>query len=162
MTATPVTGAPAAHVALHGVVKRFPATAGGQAVHALGPIDLGIQKGEFFAVVGPSGCGKSTLLEIIAGFVPATRGPGRVRRSAVAADVPDGVGVVFQEDACFPWLSVRDNVAFGLRKAGLDEEEKDARVIDAIAMMGLASSPGPIRRSSPVACASASASPARW
>ncbi len=137
VTAAPVTGTPAAHVALHGIVKRFPASAGGQAVHALGPIDLGIRKGEFFAVVGPSGCGKSTLLEIIAGLVPATEGRVEFEEQPVEADVPEGIGVVFQEDACFPWLSVRDNVAFGLRKAPLDEAEKNRRVVDAIAMMGL-------------------------
>ena len=137
MTATPVTGTPAVHVALHGVAKRFPASPGGQAVHALGPIDLAIRQGEFFAVVGPSGCGKSTLLEIIAGLVPATEGGVEFEGRRVEGDVPDGIGVVFQEDACFPWLSVRDNVAFGLRKAALDEEEKKRRVSEAIAMMGL-------------------------
>ena len=56
-----------AHVALKSVTKHFPASAGGRAVHALGPVDLFIREGEFFAVVGPSGCGKSTLLELIAG-----------------------------------------------------------------------------------------------
>jgi len=137
VTGSPATGMPAVHVALHGVVKRFPASAGGQAVHALGPIDFGIRQGEFFAVVGPSGCGKSTLLEIIAGLVPATEGGVEFEGRPVGTDVPEGVGVVFQEDACFPWLSVRDNVAFGLRKAGLDDGEKNRRVTDAIAMMGL-------------------------
>jgi NitT/TauT family transport system ATP-binding protein len=103
VTVTAASGVPAAHVALHGVGKRFPASAGGQAVHALGPIDLGIRQGEFFAVVGPSGCGKSTLLEIIAGLVPATEGGVEFEGRPVGTDVPEGVGVVFQEDACFPW-----------------------------------------------------------
>jgi NitT/TauT family transport system ATP-binding protein len=127
----------AVHVALRGVTKRFPASAGGQAVHALGPIDLDIRQGEFFAVVGPSGCGKSTLLELIAGLTPATEGRIEFEGRAIGTEIPDGVGVVFQEDACFPWLSVRDNVAFGLRKAALADEEKARRVNDAIAMMGL-------------------------
>jgi NitT/TauT family transport system ATP-binding protein len=56
-----------AQVTLRGVTKIFPAAGDGNPVHALGPIDLEIRKGEFFAVVGPSGCGKSTLLELIAG-----------------------------------------------------------------------------------------------
>ena len=64
----------AAHVTLRGVTRVFPASGGGQAVHALGPIDLDIGKGEFFAVVGPSGCGKSTLLELIAGLTQPTEG----------------------------------------------------------------------------------------
>jgi len=95
-----------AHVALKSVTKRFPPSAGGQAVHALGPIDLAIRQGEFFAVVGPSGCGKSTLLELIAGLTPASEGRIEFEGRAIENEIPDGIGVVFQEDACFPWLSV--------------------------------------------------------
>jgi len=124
-------------VALRGVTKRFPASAGGQAVHALGPIDLDIRQGEFFAVVGPSGCGKSTLLELIAGLTAASEGRIEFEGRPIGNEIPDGIGVVFQEDACFPWLSVRENVEFGLRKAALEPEEKTRRVNDAIAMMGL-------------------------
>ena len=125
------------HVTLGGVTKRFPARANGHAVHALGPIDLTIRKGEFFAIVGPSGCGKSTLLELIAGLLPASEGRIEFEGRPIAHEIPDGIGVVFQEDACFPWLTVRDNVAFGLRKASLDAVERTKRVGDAIAMMGL-------------------------
>jgi NitT/TauT family transport system ATP-binding protein len=127
----------AVQVALRGVSKRFPASAGGQAVQALAPIDLDIRQGEFFAVVGPSGCGKSTLLELIAGLLPATEGRIEFEGRPVESQVPDGIGVVFQEDACFPWLCVRDNVEFGLRQAELGADEKARRVNDAIAMMGL-------------------------
>ena len=126
-----------AHVALRGVTKTFPAGAGGHAVHAVGPVDFSIRQGEFFAVVGPSGCGKSTLLELIAGLTPATEGQIEFEGRVVENEIPDGIGVVFQEDACFPWLSVRENVEFGLRKATLGPEEKARRVHDAIAMMGL-------------------------
>jgi NitT/TauT family transport system ATP-binding protein len=126
-----------AHVTLGGVTKRFPAGAGGQPVHALGPLDLTIRKGEFFAIVGPSGCGKSTLLELIAGLVPATEGRIEFEGRPIAREIPDGIGVVFQEDACFPWLTVRDNVAFGLRGTVLEPGELSRRVDDAIAMMGL-------------------------
>ena len=131
-------GEPAAHVTLRGIAKRFPATAGGREVHALGPVDLDIRRGEFFAVVGPSGCGKSTLLELIAGLAPATEGRIEFEGRGIAQEVPDGIGVVFQEDACFPWLTVHDNVAFGVRKAAIEAGEKARRVDDAIAMMGLA------------------------
>jgi NitT/TauT family transport system ATP-binding protein len=127
-----------AHVALKGVTKRFPARSGGSAVHALGPLDLAIRKGEFFAVVGPSGCGKSTLLELIAGLSPATEGAMEFEGRAIAQEIPDGVGVVFQEDACFPWLDVGANVAFGLRQTALAPRERETRVAEAIAMMGLA------------------------
>jgi NitT/TauT family transport system ATP-binding protein len=134
---TTESGGSAAHVALRGVVKRFPGGPGGQGVHALGPIDLTIRQGEFCAIVGPSGCGKSTLLELIAGLVPPSEGTIEFEGRAIGDEIPDGVGVVFQEDACFPWLCVRDNVAFGLRKSGLDAGEQARRVIDAIGMMGL-------------------------
>ena len=124
-------------VALAGVSKTFPAGAKGRPVHALGPLDLTIEQGEFFAVVGPSGCGKSTLLEIIAGLTPASEGRVEFEGRAIASDVPDGVGVVFQEDASLPWLTVRANIAFGLRHAALSAQEKAGRVERALAMMGL-------------------------
>jgi NitT/TauT family transport system ATP-binding protein len=127
----------AAQVTLRGVTKVFPASAGGQSVHALGPIDLEIRKGEFFAVVGPSGCGKSTLLELIAGLTGPSEGVIEFEGRPIKNDIPDGVGVVFQEDACFSWLNVRDNVMFGLRNRDLGEEEKARRVASVIAMMGL-------------------------
>jgi NitT/TauT family transport system ATP-binding protein len=128
---------PVPHVTLRGVTKVFPASGGGQDVHALGPIDLAIDKGEFFAIVGPSGCGKSTLLELIAGLAPVTDGHIEFEGRRIGQDIPEGVGVVFQEDACFPWLTVHDNVAFGLRDATFDAGERAQRVDAAIAMMGL-------------------------
>src|SRR5262249_61743946 len=92
-------------------------------VAALGPVSLDLKRGEFFAVIGPSGCGKSTLLEVLAGLQAPTSGSVSFEGSAVAGEVPDGIGVVFQEDASFSWLTVWDNAAFGLRRAGLAEAE---------------------------------------
>jgi NitT/TauT family transport system ATP-binding protein len=126
-----------AQVTLRGVTKVFPGGGGGKPVHALGPIDLTIRKGEFFAVVGPSGCGKSTLLELIAGLTTPSEGTIEFEGAPIGRDIPDGVGVVFQEDASFPWLNVRDNVAFGLRTRDLDAAEKARRVAAAVDMMGL-------------------------
>jgi NitT/TauT family transport system ATP-binding protein len=83
-------------------------------VHALGPLDLSLRTGEFFGVVGPSGCGKSTLLEIMAGLSRPTKGEVRFDGVPVGGEVPEGIGVIFQDDASFPWLTVRDNIAFGL------------------------------------------------
>jgi NitT/TauT family transport system ATP-binding protein len=125
------------HARLAGVTRVYPSAAGHAAVHALGPVDLDLHKGEFFAVVGPSGCGKSTLLEILAGLQPASAGTVRFEEQPVTGAVPDGIGVVFQEDASFPWLTVWDNAAFGLRRAGVAEAEVRRRVDDAIAFMGL-------------------------
>ena len=125
------------HAQLKGVTRVFAGAAGHPSVHALGPVDLDLRKGEFFAVVGPSGCGKSTLLEVLAGLQPTTEGTVTFEGKPVAGEVPDGIGVVFQEDASFPWLTVWDNAAFGLRRAGAAESDVRQRVDDALAFMGL-------------------------
>ncbi|MFZ3224693.1 MAG: ABC transporter ATP-binding protein, partial [Xanthobacteraceae bacterium] len=115
----------------------YPGAGDHMAVHALGPIDLALHKGEFFAVVGPSGCGKSTFLEVLAGLQQPTAGTVTFEGRAVGGEVPDGVGVVFQEDASFPWLTVWDNAAFGLQRRGTAPSEVRRRVDDALAFMGL-------------------------
>ena len=125
------------HAYLSGVTRVYPGAAGHPPVHALGPVDLALNRGEFFAVVGPSGCGKSTLLEVMAGLQQPTAGTVTFEGRAVTGEVPDGVGVVFQEDASFPWLTVWDNTAFGLRRNGAPEAEVRRRVDDALAFMGL-------------------------
>jgi NitT/TauT family transport system ATP-binding protein len=124
------------HVTLTGVTKRF-ATASGGELHALGPIDLALRRGEFFSVVGPSGCGKSTLLELLAGLTPCSEGSIVFEGQPVLGRVPDGIGVVFQEDASFAWLTVRRNIAFGLRHLGVDQQEIAARTRQALAFTGL-------------------------
>jgi len=127
----------AVHVALRGVTRVFPATAAQREVKALGPIDLDLMRGEFFVVVGPSGCGKSTLLEIIAGLNRPTEGTVALEGKPVVGQVPEGIGVVFQEDASFPWLTVTDNIAFGLRQSALAKTEIATRVDHALRLMGL-------------------------
>jgi NitT/TauT family transport system ATP-binding protein len=128
----------AAALSLRGVGKVFGTADAAESVRALEGIDLDIARGEFFAVIGPSGCGKSTLMEIAAGLTEASEGEVAFEGAPVRGTVPDGVGVVFQEDASFPWLSVRDNVAFGLRQGGLPSAEIDRRVAYALDFMGLA------------------------
>src|SRR6201996_7381170 len=127
---------PEAHVELAGVTRYFAKNDSKELFHALGPIDLTLTRGEFFSVVGPSGCGKSTLLEAIAGLSKPSSGTVTFEGQPVK-DVPDGVGVVFQEDASFPWLNLRDNISFGLRMAGVDGAEIKRRVDYAIGFMGL-------------------------
>jgi NitT/TauT family transport system ATP-binding protein len=123
------------HVELNEVVRSYD---GPPVVHALGPIDLVIGRGEFFSVVGPSGCGKSTLLELVSGLARPSSGSVRFEGKQLQAEVPDGVGVVFQEDSSMPWLSVRQNVGFGLRTSALPQKEIAERVDHAISFMGLA------------------------
>jgi NitT/TauT family transport system ATP-binding protein len=125
------------HICLRGVTKVFEGHAGHPAVHALGPVDLEIGRGEFFSVVGPSGCGKSTLLDVLSGLGKATTGTIEIDGKPVSGAVPDGIGAVFQQDASFFWLNVWDNVAFGLRRLGMTAAEVDRRVKNALAFMGL-------------------------
>src|SRR5438105_15899978 len=125
------------HASLSDVTRVYPGVAGTPAVHALGPVDLKLKRGEFFAVVGPSGCGKTTLLEVLAGLQQATAGTVTFEGRPIAGKVPDGIGVVFQEDASFPWLTVWDNAAFGLRRNGGDPAKIRRRVDYALAFMGL-------------------------
>jgi len=129
-------GAQERHASLTAVTKVYEARAGLGPVPALGPIDLQLRQGEFFSVVGPSGCGKSTLLEVMAGLIPASSGE-IVFEGKPVNGVPDSIGVVFQEDSSFPWLTVADNVAFGLRRAGVDGAEVKRRVDHALKFMGL-------------------------
>jgi NitT/TauT family transport system ATP-binding protein len=130
-----VTTAPSIHVALRGVTKVFGSRLG--QIQALGEIDLELRQGEFFAVVGPSGCGKSTLLDIIAGLATPSSGTVTFEGQPVSHRVPDGIGVVFQENACFPWLNVADNITFGLRRQPVDQAEIEQRLQHALQLMGL-------------------------
>jgi NitT/TauT family transport system ATP-binding protein len=124
-------------LSLRNVSKTFPASQQRAPLHALGPLDLELERGEFFAVVGPSGCGKSTLLELIAGLTSATEGTLEFEGRPIGNEAPDGVGVVFQDDASLPWLNVADNVAFGLRRRRLGTAERDKRVRAVLALVGL-------------------------
>src|SRR5258706_8393444 len=87
---------------------------GGERVEALHHVDLLINKGEFVCLIGASGCGKSTLLRIVAGFEPPTSGDVRVYDAPITGPGSDR-GMVFQDYALFPWMTVRENIAFGPR-----------------------------------------------
>lgn len=101
-----------ARIELDGVAKRF-ATQQGD-VTALTGVSLTIEDGEFVTIVGASGCGKSTLLNLVAGFEAPSDGQVHAGGIAVSGPGPDR-GVVFQQTALFPWLTVAQNIAFGLR-----------------------------------------------
>jgi NitT/TauT family transport system ATP-binding protein len=124
-------------VLIRGVTKVFRRSPAEGDVHALGPIDLELRAGEFFAVVGPSGCGKSSLLEIIAGISEPSEGEVLFEGKPIRGRVPQGIGVVFQEDACFPWMDVSANIAMGLHNMPIGGAEREERVQGALEMMGL-------------------------
>ena len=95
----------------------------GSETPALVDINLSIAEGEFICLLGPSGCGKSTLLKIIAGLIPATSGRIAINGKAVSGPGPERA-VVFQDYALFPWMTVRDNVEFGLEARKLPPAER--------------------------------------
>jgi len=106
-------------------------------VRALDDVSIQLQDGEFVSFLGPSGCGKSTLLHIIGGFERATRGEVRVNGTAIAGPGADR-GVVFQDYALFPWLTVMENVTFGLKLKELPQRECREIAREFIALVGLA------------------------
>jgi len=105
-------------------------------IQVLESVDLTIQEGEFVCLLGPSGCGKSTLLNAAAGFVTPTQGQVRFRDNLITGPSPER-GMVFQEYALFPWMSVEDNVAFGLEARGESKDVIKPRVADLLAKLRL-------------------------
>jgi NitT/TauT family transport system ATP-binding protein/sulfonate transport system ATP-binding protein len=104
------------------VSRTFPARRG-PPTRALEPIDIGVGDNDFVAIVGPSGCGKSTLLRIVAGLDRPTGGRVTLDGREVTGPGADR-GMVFQSYTLFPWLTVRDNIAFGLRERGMSRAER--------------------------------------
>jgi NitT/TauT family transport system ATP-binding protein len=118
-----------------GVEMRFAAPRGKPAVDVLRRIDMAVGEGEFVCLLGPSGCGKTTLLNILAGFIKPTRGQVLVHRSPVTGPDPRRI-FIFQEGGVFPWLTVRENVALGIRNK--TSAEKTAIIRHYLQMVDLA------------------------
>jgi NitT/TauT family transport system ATP-binding protein len=97
----------------------------GEDVVALRDFSLTVRPNEFLAILGPSGCGKSTFLNIVAGFEAATSGQVKVDGTRVTGPGADR-GVVFQDFALFPWLTVEQNIEFGLRNQAMPAKERKA------------------------------------
>jgi ABC-type nitrate/sulfonate/bicarbonate transport system ATPase subunit len=114
-------------ISITSVTKRFPS--GSSVVTALDDVSLAVQEKEIVTLVGASGCGKSTLLNLIAGFEMPTLGQVLVDGQSIKEPGPDR-GVVFQETALFPWLSVEDNIAFGLTLRANRGKGDRAQVVD--------------------------------
>ena len=123
-------------LAIKGLSKRF--TRGEQTVEALADVNLTVNKGEFVCLIGASGCGKSTLLRIIAGFETASAGDVEMYGTAITGPGPER-GMVFQDFALFPWLTVKENVGFGPRQRGLPKQKLDEIAARYTEMVGLSS-----------------------
>ncbi|HEV8113599.1 MAG TPA: ABC transporter ATP-binding protein [Planctomycetota bacterium] len=119
-----IVGVAGTKVAIHGVDKSFRQRKGELVV--LKNIDLTVRTGEFICILGPSGCGKSTLLNIVGGFDTATSGTVEIDGEPVLGPDPRRI-FVFQEYGIFPWATVTDNVALGLRKKS---EAEQARIVE--------------------------------
>lgn len=105
-------------------------------VKVLDNINLNVKKGSFVSIVGPSGCGKSTLLYLVAGLDKADKGEIRVDGNLVTKPGPERV-VVFQEAGLFPWLTVLENVTYGLTLKKMPKEEAKAKALDVLKMVHL-------------------------
>ncbi len=108
-------------IEIRGVTKSYETREG--SFLALEEVNLDVEKNEFICVVGPSGCGKTTLMNIIAGLNPPSTGTVKVRGEVVTGP-GKGKGVVFQQYALYPWLTVEKNVEFGLRMKGVDKKKR--------------------------------------
>jgi nitrate ABC transporter ATP-binding subunit len=126
--------AKSAHVMVRGVSKRF--AVGDGEVEALGRIDVTVAQGEFVCLIGASGCGKSTMLRIIAGFEEPTTGEVLVDGKRITGPGSDR-GMVFQDYALFPWMTVRQNIGFGPRQRQLPRREVEGIADEFVKLVGL-------------------------
>jgi NitT/TauT family transport system ATP-binding protein len=122
-------------LSIEGVSRIFTGSKG-QQTRALQPIDFKVQENDFVTILGPSGCGKSTLLRIVAGLDYPTTGQVLLDGKQVEGPGADR-GVVFQSYTLFPWLTVAQNICFGLRERGMPDADQKARSEYFIAKVGL-------------------------
>ncbi|EMA44168.1 ABC transporter ATP-binding protein [Halococcus saccharolyticus] len=121
-------------ILVDGVSKRYESDR--QSVQALSDVQFAVETGEFVCIVGPSGCGKTTLLRAIAGLEAPTEGAVVINGEAVGGPDTDR-GMVFQEYGLFPWLTVQENVCFGLERQGMAREACDNRCYEMLDLVGL-------------------------
>ena len=125
-----------ARLLIEEVSRTFPGVRGGPPTRALEPTSLAVGDNDFIGVLGPSGCGKSTLLRIVAGLEAPTT--GRVLLDGVPVTAPGADrGMVFQSYTLFPWLTVKENICFGLREKGVPAAEQARVAAHYIARVGL-------------------------
>ena len=123
-----------AAIAVSDLWLSYPGPRDGEPIHVLQQIDFKVKAGEFVCIVGPSGCGKTTLLNIIGGFLAPTKGEVLVESEPVNGPDPRRI-FIFQEGGVFPWLNVRDNIAFGLGRRR--RQERETSIEHYVEMVGL-------------------------
>ncbi len=123
------------YLTVKGIEKSFPHKEQGS-IKVLDNINLEIEKGQFVSIVGPSGCGKSTMLYLIAGLEKADKGQICINGKEITGSGSDRV-VVFQEAGLFPWLTVLDNVTYGLLLKKMPKKEAEQKAIDMLKMVHL-------------------------
>lgn len=121
-------------LALQRVELTYPGHAG--TVQALADISTTVEAGEFICIVGPYGCGKTSLLKLIAGFILPSAGAILVDGQTISGPAAER-GMVFQQPALYPWLSVADNVSFGLRMRGVEGKGRVQKVATLLQLVGL-------------------------
>ena len=107
-------------------------------VRALLDTSLDVKRGELLCLIGPSGCGKSTLLNMMGGLLTPTSGGVEVAGKPVRGPLPNDIAFVFQENALFPWNTVRENILLGMLFQGVPKAEREERARSALAAVGLA------------------------
>jgi NitT/TauT family transport system ATP-binding protein len=121
---------------IDGVSRIFPGVRGAAPTRALEPTHLSVPENDFITILGPSGCGKSTLLRIVAGLDRPTEGRVLLDGRGVTRPGPDR-GMVFQSYTLFPWLTVAENIAFGLKEKGVPQAERRNTVSAYVEKVGL-------------------------
>jgi ABC-type nitrate/sulfonate/bicarbonate transport system ATPase subunit len=129
-------GVSGAKLLVEGVSRVFPGVRGGAATRALEPTELAVAQNDFITILGPSGCGKSTLLRIVAGLDRPTAGRVLLDGRAVIGPGADR-GMVFQSYTLFPWLTVTENIAFGLTERGVPAAQRREIVAAYVEKVGL-------------------------
>ena len=121
---------------VEGISRTFPGVRGGAPVQALSPVDLAVAPNDFITLLGPSGCGKSTLLRIVAGLDRASTGQVVLDGRAVVGPGPER-GMVFQSYTLFPWLTVAENIGYGLAERGVPAARRRETITHFVDRMGL-------------------------
>lgn len=122
------------HIQVRGFGLSYPTVDGD--VQAVSHVDLDVQPGEFVSILGPSGCGKSTLLNALAGFLKPTRGAVEVDGAPIDGPGADR-GMIFQHYSLFPWMTVVENVEFGLKMKGIERGQRRAAARTLLGLTGL-------------------------